>query len=310
MSGILGSPILEVAIGLAYVYLLLAVFCSTVNEWISGLLNKRGKVLEQALLELLDDQPQAATPGAGAAPQAGLQFHADFNQHALIKGLKSGGHMPSYLSPATFATAVMDIATVGKQGAITFADLESGVKAMPDGDVKSALLALLQNCNNDLEMAQQRIEAWFTEFMDRVSGWYKRWIQVLTVVMALAVTLALNVDTLKLAKAFWTDSTVRTELIDQAKAAASAPPPATSVPNQPPAMPQLPSALDELVGWHAGDLPPAAEWPTWILGLLLTTVAVSLGAPFWFDTLKRIMNLRAAGQTPDERAQQNAKAAT
>jgi hypothetical protein len=35
-----------------------------------------------------------------------------------------------------------------------------------------------------------------------------------------------------------------------------------------------------------------------LLGLLLTTFALSLGAPFWFDTLNKIINIRAAGRAP------------
>jgi hypothetical protein len=35
-----------------------------------------------------------------------------------------------------------------------------------------------------------------------------------------------------------------------------------------------------------------------LLGLLLTTFALSLGAPFWFDTLNKIINVRAAGRAP------------
>ncbi|MFL5541747.1 MAG: hypothetical protein ACJ8J0_22365 [Longimicrobiaceae bacterium] len=43
-----------------------------------------------------------------------------------------------------------------------------------------------------------------------------------------------------------------------------------------------------------------AIWPK-LLGLLLTAIAVSLGAPFWFDLLNKIVNIRAAGRAPDER---------
>jgi hypothetical protein len=39
-------------------------------------------------------------------------------------------------------------------------------------------------------------------------------------------------------------------------------------------------------------------WPTKILGLLLTALLVSLGAPFWFDLLSRAANLRLAGDEP------------
>jgi hypothetical protein len=36
-------------------------------------------------------------------------------------------------------------------------------------------------------------------------------------------------------------------------------------------------------------------------GLLLSVLAISLGAPFWFDVLSKLASLRAAGQTPDEK---------
>jgi hypothetical protein len=42
-----------------------------------------------------------------------------------------------------------------------------------------------------------------------------------------------------------------------------------------------------------------------ILGLLVTGFALSLGAPFWFDLLGKVSNLRGAGPaapTADEKA--------
>ena len=50
------------------------------------------------------------------------------------------------------------------------------------------------------------------------------------------------------------------------------------------------------------------SWPGfwWFLsklfGLSITAFAISLGAPFWFDTLNRFMNIRSAGRSPDEAA--------
>jgi hypothetical protein len=37
-----------------------------------------------------------------------------------------------------------------------------------------------------------------------------------------------------------------------------------------------------------------------VLGLLLTACAASLGAPFWFDVLNRVISIRAAGKAPEE----------
>jgi hypothetical protein len=38
-----------------------------------------------------------------------------------------------------------------------------------------------------------------------------------------------------------------------------------------------------------------------LAGLLLTVIVLSLGAPFWFDLLKRIISIRSAGVNPDEK---------
>jgi hypothetical protein len=40
---------------------------------------------------------------------------------------------------------------------------------------------------------------------------------------------------------------------------------------------------------------------THVFGWLLTVIAVSMGAPFWFDTLKLFMAVRSSGKNPDEK---------
>ena len=52
---------------------------------------------------------------------------------------------------------------------------------------------------------------------------------------------------------------------------------------------------------------PGSDWPAWrdtiffhFLGWLLTALAATLGAPFWFDTLNRFMSIRSAGKAPEE----------
>ncbi|MEM9258026.1 MAG: hypothetical protein AAGA62_00180 [Bacteroidota bacterium] len=40
------------------------------------------------------------------------------------------------------------------------------------------------------------------------------------------------------------------------------------------------------------------DWLSKILGFILTALAVSLGAPFWFDLLKKLVNIRSSGARP------------
>jgi hypothetical protein len=42
------------------------------------------------------------------------------------------------------------------------------------------------------------------------------------------------------------------------------------------------------------------EWLLKIGGLLVTMIALSQGAPFWFDLLQKLVNLRLAGSSPAE----------
>jgi hypothetical protein len=49
------------------------------------------------------------------------------------------------------------------------------------------------------------------------------------------------------------------------------------------------------IGWVKGSF-----GPTTILGWVITALAASLGAPFWFDLLNRFVNVRASGKAPEE----------
>src|SRR3984893_15769518 len=151
MTGLLGSTVLEVAIGMALLYLLMAVFCTVTNEWIAGVLNTRATMLAQGLKQMLDCQPAHVT----AQNTNPVTMIEKFYWHPLITGLMDKGKNPSYMPARSFASVVIDLVTPQHPGSITFEQLESGINALPDGDVKRTLLALIQNATNDLDQAQK-----------------------------------------------------------------------------------------------------------------------------------------------------------
>jgi hypothetical protein len=259
LNGLFGSAVLEVAIGLALVYLLLAVFCATANEWIAALLHTRASMLRVGIVQLLH----------------GEEFAAQFYAHPLIRALMKDGDHPCYLPARTFARIVMDLATPLHAGSITFEQLEEGIKALPESGVRASLLAVIQSAGRRIEDAQRAIEGWYNDGMDRVSGWYRRRTQLWTALVAAAITIAVNADTIRIARAFWLEPAFRNSL--------AAP------------------AIEPVLGWngvmHLND--PVA-WITRAVGWLVTVVAVSLGAPFWFDMLNKIVNVRWAARPPEE----------
>lgn len=302
--GLFNSTVLDVAIGLAFVYLLLSLFCTTVNEWIAGILQTRAKTLKEAIRGLLDNQPfQNAT------------FLDHFYKHPVIAGMVRDTSHPSYMSSRAFATAIMDLITPAVQGPLTLDDLTRGIKDLPDGDVKKALVALVANAQGNLDRVQKNIETWFDDTMDRVSGWYKRWAQKWTIALAVGITLLVNADTLNIAHRLWTDPVLRSAVTEEARQRAQMPRPTATIeyqdndPLKPiatgvPASPLTPSEdvlLSRILGWSRDSLGGSGlTWLQRIAGWILTAIAVSLGAPFWFDTLKRFINLRNAGKPPEK----------
>lgn len=53
---VLGSTIIEVAIGVVFVYVLLSLICSAINEWIVGIFRLRASFLRRGITNLLTIQ--------------------------------------------------------------------------------------------------------------------------------------------------------------------------------------------------------------------------------------------------------------
>jgi hypothetical protein len=292
-------PYLDLAIGISFIYLLMALVCSTLNESIAGVVNSRGKTLEKGILSLLHD------------PALKARFYA----HPLIQGIQEeNDRLPSYIASNKFALALMDTLT-GPAAANDPDALRKGVASLENTAARTALTAVLQN--PQFKTDQQRLEAWYEQGMNRVSGWYKRTSQIRIYVLAAAVTLFINADTLRILDTLWNNPTRSALLIEDAKARLQKGRPdaqaqAASPSDNDVIAKEEKQLLGQVAGWQ-GDW--YKDWPghktagfwcwIWYLlknrlgGWLITMLAVSLGAPFWFDTLSRFMNVRSAGKPPE-----------
>lgn len=94
--------------------------------------------------------------------------------------------------------------------------------AVVPAELKSALLALLDNAGSNLTKAQTNLEQWFNDAMDRVSGVYKQKSQTWVVCIALVVTVLANVDSLQIADTLSHDKAVRESLVAAAPELAKA----------------------------------------------------------------------------------------
>lgn len=315
-----GLQVIDVSLGLIFVYLLLSIICTAANELIASLFKLRAKTLATGINNLLKDK---------GVPNLESKFY----NHPLIKSLYKQNAKPSYVPSPTFALALLNlIAPVNTSGAMATADIRANVEGLPkDSDIRKTLLILTDEAGDNVQKLRRNVEGWFNDAMDRVSGWYKRKTQLIILVLAIAVTAASNADTIEIAKALSNDPALREVLVAKAQKfgeqqAATEPFQAAQLDSQKTGVRQevegntpqprpksdgpesstegISKALQEIqelgipLGWKGK--PQGWEWVNKAIGLLLTALAASLGAPFWFDKLRRVVNIRGTGASPEE----------
>jgi hypothetical protein len=286
------NTVIDVGIGLILMYLLLSLICTIINEFAANLMRLRAKTLATGLKSLIDDPTLLKA----------------FQDHGLIAGqTRMAGGQPSYLAGRTVALALIDCLDPNKPVALV-SEVVSAATNLPASNVRDAILAAATAAGNDIEKLRLSMAQWFDDSMDRVSGVFKRYAHWLSFVVGLTIAVVLNADTLNVAKSLWNDGVLRSQIAASAEEAVKGKASAGQLAD---AMKDLSSIETELrplpVGW---SLPPA--WPNlgwsayaWIvmekiIGLLITGLALSLGAPFWFDLLSKFVNLRATGTKPEK----------
>ena len=316
------GAVVDVAIGLIFIYLLLGLIGSAAQEAVASVLNWRGKHLQQGLKALLAH--------GGFAGKASDWLYDEVSSHGMLTSA-GGSRSPSYIAAGSFATAMLETLMDGSQAPL-FTQVENRVAQLPAGRLRQALVALLNQAGGDLDKFRGGLERWFDEAMDRVSGAYKRFTQYFMLVFGLLIAFGGNFDTIEMTRVLWRDPVLRAQAVEQAKAYVDAHPqtplaaataasaaaemasaPASAAAADPLATTQAKlqalkaqsasslAAIDQLklpFGWPQGFELCALLSVSKLLGCLMTALAVALGAPFWFDTLQKFLNLRAAGPKP------------
>lgn len=344
----LNSEILEIAIGLVFVYLVTCLAATTIREFIESIVKSRAVTLERGLRQLLDDPDgQGTTKDLFAHPLIDSLFPGKYEPEKLLglrlswfqpdtgsdpAATKGAGermpmrtNLPNYIPSGHFALAMLKL--VSGDGPLSLQSAKGGAMALPDGAVKTALLTALGDAGDDLDRARRNLEAWYDGTMDRVGGWYKRQTQWILLLIGVGLAVSANIDTLRIVQVLGDNNTLRLSLVQSAEkmdaerraaaeAAAAQPPPAggTDAPRPTPTSSGEPTSsasltdgvysISQLIGWQRFP----AEWAaaraeggmaqvrfvaSKALGWFFTALAVTLGAPFWFDVLNKIMVVRS-----------------
>ncbi|WP_033067319.1 hypothetical protein [Thalassospira australica] len=288
-------PVIDVALGLIFFYVTLSLVASAVQEWIASFCGLRSTNLEEGITRLVGDKYAKAVYA-----------------HPLIKNLSRKGKLPSYIAPETLSTVLLEVLAKNEDGK-SFVSLKADevrdlIAKLPQGaggnvdekkdddDLAAVLTALVTDGEKAAIELQEKLASWFDEGMTRISGWYKRKVKLIILCIAGVVVVATNASTIHVAEELWTNDALRTEIAAQATVAAGKE-----------NVTELESAnLDALKSFPIGWKQPSfsanvaafftgTEWFKSIIGWLITIAAISLGAPFWFDLLGKVANLKGTG---------------
>lgn len=291
----ISNPLLDFAIGMIAFLLTASLLVTVLQESIAQGFDLRSNDLRKKVGNMFNGLHGDATK--------------DFYEHPLVMALNNRGEKggPSYIPRDVFTKVTKDLFLAGHAGAAVL----DAARSLDDGlPIKSALRTLATQSKDDLAAFDKAVGDWFDGVMDRLSGLYKRRVQLILFVLGFVVAVLANLDALKVGAFLANTPAAREEV-------------ATSIRDRINAIPTA-SALDDAgrqrlmtdvqgflkktevpMGWTSQDV-RSWLWPSiWtrlkedplgaLAGWLLTALATTLGATFWFDTLKRFVNIRAAG---------------
>ena len=313
---------LDVAIGVLLLFLVVSLLGSAIVEAVGGFFHRRSKnlwdtidlMLGQASIEetgekLVDRiyrQPFVTTLVQPKAQRLYPKKLEEGTRTRDVRSFKSGldpdvrkrrFHGPQHLGSKAFASSFIE--AIKPDGIVddSVAELKSAVADFPDA-ISKPIGALLAEIGDDFVAARERIERWYDDHMTAVSVWYRRQTRYFLFVAGLVIAVVGNIDPVAATKTLYRDDAVRESVLQQAELiGASECEPSEQVGER------IECLRDELggsvafpVGWSGIDH-SAASWTLRVVGWLLAAGAVTIGAPFWFDLLRRALAHRRGGSS-------------
>lgn len=344
----LNSETLEVGIGMVFLFLMMSLICTALQEWLEGIFKWRAMDLERGVRTLLDDSDGTLTSFLYRHPLVYSLFQGRYEPAHLVSSsmlsstgpqhvrLRARRHLPSYIPSSSFAMAFLDLVGRGpvsdaegdEQDAnhepLTVALLRQRATALSSPHLRRVMLSAIDHCGGNMDQLRTHIQDWFDGTMNRAGGWYKRRTQAVLFMLGILMACTLNVDSLHVMQRLTADKAFRDVVVKQAGS--------TSAPDTSKAAPALErfsdarTVIDSVgmpVGWRGvsdgrtlpwvprqlctNELKPcvtAADerygWFRVFAGWLVTALAVMLGAPFWFDTLNKLMVIRSTIKPKDK----------
>lgn len=309
---------LNLIIGLFFVYLILSMLSSGIKEAISGWLRLRGKMLEKAIEQMLDNtSPEGELDSTVFKAFKDNQWFQSLERTKLtwVQSMMPVRKFPSYIKEGTFIAILLQ--ALGS--AAETQKVEDTLKTLKDGPLKTFLSKALNDAEGDISKFQKTLENWYTSTMAEVTTWYKHRSHTILFVIGFILASVLNADTFAIYHKLSKDPQVADQIADLADSFISN---RASVTSDTLSASRLNTQVDSIstqltqlitqdlaqvstplgLGWHKNDLLKITNI-NWLLmkllGLLITSFALAMGASFWFNLLKNLLSWRSKQKSID-----------
>ncbi|MGL5062205.1 MAG: hypothetical protein ACRC62_19695 [Microcoleus sp.] len=208
-----------------------------------------------------------------------------------------------------------------KAGSPIYRQIVETVETLPES-LQNSLEILAQkvaissaDTQEQLQKFQQEIETWFDRSMQRAGGVYKRNARGVAILIGTAIAVAANADSINIINRLSKDSQLRSSVNVYAQQVVenNAENRQDNLTNLTRVQSEVDRALDKLalpLGWGEpnrlrqdarGNVSLQALLLK-VVGWIISGVAISMGAVFWFDILSKVINIRNAGKKPPSAA--------
>jgi hypothetical protein len=163
----------------------------------------------------------------------------------------------------------------------------------------------LSDLESDVKALGLEIEDWFNRGMDRAAGVYRRNAKAVSILIGIAIAISLNADSLHMLDRLSRDPAVRNAISQAAEQVAAANPDSASIAQLEEQVDAALSGLPIPLGYGEAVLEKQREaqktWfipfiPRRLVGWLITGIAISMGANFWFNLLKKVIDVKNTGK--------------
>ncbi len=298
------SPYIDTAISVLFILVLMSLVASFLNETWVDRFNYRGRFLRRMLDDIFSDP-------------INRDFTSLLYRHPLISALyERGKKLPVYIPTHYFSRALVEtMADYADNQKIAFEqnpetlevtpviqDTPEGlfekyreaVQGLKHSPLKVLLHSFLMNSKNKSELLKES-ENWFESYMTQGSYWYKAKMQTRLFIVSFFLVIFTQFDIIITTQQIFNNDILREKISNAAVLFSQENKSLSSVDAQ--SAKEIIEALNQDIKLPIGWDTQPFQWRN-IFGWILSAVLISFGAPFWFDLLGKIVNVRKISSAP------------